>query len=643
MNDQRVIVALTKAVSKFESQDDSANGVARTNSLAAMARIARRRIPRDSLPSGLASRIEKVVELDYRAGHQARPDGSLFTLPPWLVDREIPVAEGALRVHFCRRSGKGALAVSTNWSHEQLRRVRLSPRAPATWRRTRIMQSSRKIRQGLEEVLGAPSDARWLRAMANNPDVVEEEAIRVWSSFLSIADAPRGLIIPGFEATLDDLMVVSRGVDDGRDRRWFVDHWPPVASVLCQAGDADQDYRRIEKNRKAAVQVATKVVCCQGDQDCSKAARFARRLPRYRPEMQINRLLAGADPAIRWLVVNVDQDDNGDLMRRIARKPAHAREQMEYVVSALRDLRSRSFHYNQGLYAAGALLSRVLAGSGCDPARLDPTVVGRGLIAVSADSLAAFAAVRRSDGSPPAASSLEAGALALIELLAAAGPRLTPKQLFRFLEYADSHAVHRVRSATTELPESWPAPAGWSEVQRASDSSAARIVPLLSSATVKAEGEAMSNCLRNGTHMRVPLLTGRKALFSVQVGNDRATLALVATERREASRIQVESYALDALKGPRNRPAPPSCEDAARALVERLNRRLPTVLSTAEVQRRRQDVLARLERHSFNANLATAGERWEQYVRGLPKRFSSTTPSSVVDGVMDKVSADMDN
>lgn len=636
MNNQRAI-ALTKALSNLESQDDSADGVARTNTLAALARIARRRIPTGSLPGGLVSRIEKLVERNHRAGHRARPDGSLFTLPSWLVvDREAPVAEDPLRVHLHRQSDKGAMTVSTNWSRAQLKTVRLSPRTPAAWRRALILQSSCTIRQGLEEILGAPPDARWIRNMAKTPESVEEEAIGVWSLLLNIADAPRGLVIPGFEATLDDLIVVNRGVEAGRDRRWFADHWPAVVSVQCHGGDVEQDYRRVEKNRKAAIQAATRSVCCQGDENCRKAARFARILPRYDRDTEISRLLAGVDPAIRWLVVNVDEDDSGGLMRRIARKSEHAREQMEYIVSALRALNSRSFQHDKGLYAAGALLSRVLAGSGCDPARLDPTVVGRGLIAVSADCLAAFAAVRRSDGPPTEASSLEAGALALIELLATARPRLTPKQLFRFLEHADSHAVHRVRSAATELPESWPAPAGWAEVQPASDSGDARIVPLLSATAVKAEGKTMSNCLRGGTYMRVPLLTGRKALFSVQVGDDRATLALVATERREASRIQVESYALDALKGPKNGPATPSCEDAARALVERLNRRVPTVLSAAEVQRR-QEVLSRLERHSFNANLATARERWEQYVRRLPKRFWSTTPRSVVDGVMGKV------
>ena len=636
MNNRRAI-AMAKALSRLELQDDSADGVARTNTLAVLARIARRRTPPGSLPWGLVSRIEKLVERNYRAGHQARPDGSLFTLPPWLVvDRETTVDEApSLRVHL-RQLNKGAMTVSTNWSRVQLKTVRLSPRAPAAWRRALILQFSRTIRQDLEEILGVPPDARWIRNMAKNADVVEEEAIRVWSSFLNLGGAPRGLVIPGFEATLDDLLIVNRGVEGGRDRRWFADNWPAVVSVQCRVGDAEQDYRRVEKSRKAAIQIATRSVCCQDDQDCRKAARFARMLPRYERDTQISRLLAGVDPAIRWLVVNVDEDDNGDLMRRIARKSEHAREQMEYVVSALRALNSRSFQHDKGLYAAGALLVRALAGSEYDAARLDPTVVSRGLVAVSADSLAAFAAVRRSEGQPLEASSLEVGVLALTELLAAATPRLAPQQLFRFLDYADNHAVHRVRAVTTELPDTWPAPAGWSEVQPASDSGNVRIVPLLSLVAMKAEGETMSNCLRNGTFMRVPLLTGRQALFSVRIGDDRATLTLAVTERREGSRIQVESYALDAIKARSNGPAPPSCQDAAQTLVERLNRRLPTLLTAAEIQRR-QGILARLERQSFNANLGVAGERWERYVRRLPKRFWSTSPSAVVDAVMDKL------
>ena len=96
----------------------------------------------------------------------------------------------------------------------------------------------------------------------------------------------------------------------------------------------------------------------------------------------------------------------------------------------------------------------------------------------------------------------------------------------------------------------------------------------------------------------------------VRIGDDRATLTLAATERREASHIQVESYALDAIKARSNGPAPPSCQDAAQTLVERLNRRLPTLLTAAEVQRR-QGIFARLERRNWLPR---------RYEREAPKR-----------------------
>ena len=569
------------------------------------------------------------VERDNRVAHHLTEGGSLFILPTWLaVDQDTAVRE-ALRVYCPSQSGKHAMTVDRSWSRAQLERVQLTPRAPAAWRRARIVEAARRIQQGRRGVIGAPSDPRWLRNMAENPDVVEDEAIRLWSRFLEYANAPRGLVIPGFEATLDDLLVVNRGAKTGRDRRWFADHWPAVVSLLCHQGKAAQEYRRVEKNRTAAIPIATRILCCQDDPACDKAAMFARRLPRYSHDTDINRLLAGGEPAIRWLVVNADHEDKGDLLRRVAREPAHARERMEFVVAAMRAL-ARTVHHNRALYAGGVLLSRVLAGSGWNPGQFDPTVVGRGLLSVSADSLAVFAAVRRSGGEAEEASSVEIGVLALVELLAAARPRLTPRQLFRFLEYAESHAVHRVRS---ELPSMWPAPAGWSDVAPAYDSGRARIVPLLDSVAVKAEGERMSNCLRGGTFMRMELLTGGKALFSVQVGGDRATLALVATEQREASTIQVESWKMDAIRGPSNGPAPPSCEEAARALVEQLNRPLPVALSAAEVQRRRE-IGARVEgRHSFNEDVGAASARWKGYVRRLPKRFWSIEPSSVVDDV----------
>ena len=570
------------------------------------------------------------MERENRAAHQFTEGGSLFILPAWIALRQdSPAVREALRVYCSSQSGKHAMTVDGNWSRAQLQGVRLTSRAPAAWRRTRIVEAARMIQQERGDSVGAPCDARWIQNMAKNPEGVEEEAIRLWSRFLDVADAPRGLVIPGFEATLDDLLVVNRGAKKGRDRRWFADHWPAVVSLLCHQGKAAQEYRRVEKNRTAAIPIATRVVCCQDDSTCNKAAKFARGLPRYSHDLRISRLLAGDDPAIRWLVVNADHEDNGDLLRRIAREPAHARERMEFVVAAMRAL-ARTVHYDRALYAGGVLLSRVLAGSGWNPGQFDPAVVGRGVLSVSADCLAAFAAVRHSDGEPEEASSLEVGVLALIELLAAARPRLTPKQLFRFLEYADSHAVHRVRSVRSELPGMWPAPAGWFDVEPAPDSGRARIVPLLDSVAVQAEGERMSNCLRGGTFMRMELLTGGKALFSVQVGSDPATLALVATERREVSTIQVEAWKIDALRGPSNGPPAASCEEAARALVEQLNRRLPVALSAAEVRRRRE-IGARVEgRHSFNEDLRTASARWKGCVRRLPKRFWSVEPSSVV-------------
>ena len=570
------------------------------------------------------------MERDNRAAHHFTEGGALFILPAWIaLNQDSPAVREALRVYCPSQPGKHAMTVDGNWSRAQLQRVQLAPRAPAGWRRTRIVEAARMIQQGRREVIGAPSDSRWLQNMAENPDVVEDEAIRLWSRFLECADVPRGLVIPGFEATLDDLFVVNSGAKNGRDRRWCADHWPAVVSLLCHQGKAAQEYRRVEKGRTAALPIATRVVCCQDDSTCSKAAKFARRLPRYSHDPRISQLLAGDEPAIRWLVVNADHEDNGDLLRRIAREPAQARERMEFVVAAMRAL-ARTVHHDRALYAGGVLLSRILAGSGWNPGQFDPAVVGRGVLSVSADCLAAFAAVRHSDGEPEEASSLEVGVLALIELLAAARPRLTPRQLFRFLEYAGSHGVHRVRSVRSQLPESWPAPAGWSDVEPAAESGRSRIVPLLDSVAVQAEGEEMSNCLRGGTFMRMELLTGGKALFSVQVGGERATLALVATERREVSTIQVEAWKIDALRGPSNGPPAGSCEEAARTLVGQLNRRLPVALSAAEVRRRRE-ISARVEgRHSFNADLRTASARWKDYVRRLPKRFWSIEPSSVV-------------
>ena len=235
-----------------------------------------------------------------------------------------------------------------------------------------------------------------------------------------------------------------------------------MASVLCRNGGAEQQYQRVERNRKEAVQVATSVFCCSDNAECEIAARFARAYPRYGPD--INRMLAGDDrlrKAIRLFFVKADHEEKGrsfsgacSAVRRIAR------EQMEFVVDAVRGLQSRHFGHDGGLLATGMLLARILAGSACDPARLEPALIGRTLVAVSADCLATFAAQRRSEPTveplEPDASSLETGVMALIEVLggdpaeghAAAAPSLRrsfPAPYFRLPYYLyERHIATRI-------------------------------------------------------------------------------------------------------------------------------------------------------------------------------------------------------
>ena len=75
---------------------------------------------------------------------------------------------------------------------------------------------------------------------------------------------PAGLRVPGFEASLADLLLVFQARDggrDGRDREWFANNWPAAASAILKAGRAKQAFRRVDGNRAAAVGAAA--FCCQ--------------------------------------------------------------------------------------------------------------------------------------------------------------------------------------------------------------------------------------------------------------------------------------------------------------------------------------------------------------------------------------------
>ena len=141
------------------------------------------------------------------------------------------------------------------------------------------------------------------------------------------------------------------------------------------------------------------------------------------------------------------------MLRRMARCSDHAREQMELAAAtAVQPV----FLSGACRMAVGQMLARTFAGSGFDPARLNPERIAAVFVAVSAECLAAFV-TKRPD---PAADKLEAGVTVFADSLAEAPWRLSPRQFARFIAGAARHTAN-LENLNGRFGDRWPAPAAW--------------------------------------------------------------------------------------------------------------------------------------------------------------------------------------
>lgn len=579
--------------------------------------------PGEALPAELRRSVEALVKLRHCAGRYARGGKERFVLPPWLTaTHEMGVRNrlGPLRVDV-DPSATRRIAVHGDATRQRIGTVVLSQRTPAAWRRRCIIQAATTLGRALEDALGAaPAWSEWLAEMESAPEKVEQAGIRVWHAFLAALDVPRGLRIPGFERTLADLLLVLDGPGGGADREWFTNQWPAAAAALLAAGIAPAEFRRIDDNRAAAVAAATAAFCCRDRPDCPYALPLARQMPKYRRDSCLARALAGhgslKEVHIRAILTRANQEEGGSLLRRMAQCSAYARDHVELAAATAVQPVLVS---NRCRMAVGQLILLTFAGSGFDPARLDPASIASSLTTVAAVCLAAFVP----PWFVPAAGRVDAGVTALAIFLAAARRRPSPRQFVRFIGVAERLGSHPDRQgAGIRERDPWPPPVAWREDDRRA--ARAIILPLLTSEAVRAEGRVMKNCLASTTTFTKEARSGHVALFSIQAGASRATLAVELLHRGGA----IASHRIGQLEGPDKAPPTRACESAARFLVERLNARLPLPVPAA-IEQWRTGLHYRNARRLPTDRVA-ASAIWQLYVRSLPARFRSTSPVDVV-------------
>ncbi len=566
-------------------------------------------------------------------------------LPAWLLDngRTLCVVSGAFatNIHI-------ADALTTKpFPAKRLRSYALRRRRPSKRRRQRLAAEAEHLLDSLERVLGeVPESAGVLRRMAEYPSDTEREALAVWNGFVDECRKRLGRQAVRAGITMEGLALVTQGRDGGRDRQWFLQHYPWAFAAALESGDAERLFRRIDRNRASARAVAERLLCCRRLEECRKARYMARRMPKYRADPGLLHVLGRygeqRDTRFRAVLLEANARDRGELLAHVVRDSARTRRQLGFAVQAIvhageigGDAKTR--------YEGGVLAFRSFAWSRYDPDGADPAVLVEGLAAISADCLAGFAARLMEDAADPGDAAgpdpVDCGILALTSLLDGAGrPELTGKQLVALAEGAGARCVHRVRILErADIGSEWSEPPGWNG---GAGIAGARF--LANPGAVRMEGRDMQNCLRYAESYIHGSALGRLALFSIRAPEGaRATLSLAAAESIDKGGIRVDGYEIDELRGFGNRDPDTACRAVAERVADALNDCCPRALPPEEVSRRAEVRRTLNERRSFNEDPDAAVERWrELYLPLLPRRFAELCPRKVVEDWLRKRAGD---
>ena len=561
-------------------------------------------------------------------------------LPAWLLEngkggpgRNLCIVTGAFaaNIHIADALTTKPLPM------KRLRRYALRRRRPSRRRQQRLAAEAEHLLVCLERVLGeAPDSAAALRLTVEDPAGAEREALGVWNGFVDECRNRLGRQALRAGMTLEGAALVMQGREGGRDRRWFLQHYPWAFAAALESGDAERLLGRIDENRASARAVAERLLCCRRLKECRKARYVARRMPKYRAGPGLLRVLGRygdrRDTQFRAVLLEANARDRGELLAHAVRDGAKTRRQLAFAVQAI--VRAGEMGGGEKTRREGGVLAfRSFAWSRHDPDGADPALLVEGLAAISADCLAGLAARRlegASDpGGPEEPDPVDCGMLALIGLLdGTARPELTGRQLVALTEAAAARCVHRVRILErADIGGKWPGPPG---PDAGSGMAGARF--LAAPDAVRAEGRDMQNCLRYAESYIHGSAMGRLALFSVRApGGARATLSLAAAESVDKGSIRVDGYEIDELRGFGNREPDPACRAVAERVADALNRRCPRVLAPEELSRRAEVRRVLIERRSFNRDPKAAAERWrELYLPLLPRRFAGLSPQEIV-------------
>ncbi len=580
---------------------------------------------------------DRTVRRHFASRHSVGGD-SVRVLPAWLLDdgrkrpgRSLCVVTGAFAAHI-----HIADALTTKpLPAQRLRSYALRRRRPSEKRRRRLAAEAQHLLGSLQRVLGAePHSARILRRIAEHPLEAEREALAVWNGLVDECCNRLGRQAVMAGMTLEGLALLPQY----GDRKWFLHHYPWAFAAALASGDAERLLRRIDENPANARSVAERLLCCRRLATCRKARHVARRMPKYRADPGLLRVLGrygdGRDTRCRAILLEANACDSGELLAHAVRDSARTRRQLDFAARTVR--RAGAMGGSPAVHRrCGLLAFRSFAWSRHEPDGADPASVVEGLAAASIDCLAGFAARHWLQDDPggddfAGCDPVDCGILALIGLLEGDGrPALTGKQLAAFTEGAAVRSVHRIRILEhVDIGSGWPGPPGWNA---GGGIAGARL--LATPGAVRTEGRTMQNCLRHTESYIHASSLGRLVLFAIQApGGARATLSLASVESVHRDRIRLEGYRVSELRGFGNGEPDPACRAIAARISDALNGGCPRILPPEEAFRRAAIRRKLNEHRSYNDDPGAAEQRWRDlYLPLLPRRFAGLPAQDVVE------------
>ncbi len=619
----------------------------------------------DPVPADIGDSIEQQIRRIHFPCRRIAEKGTTYVIPTWLLrvrgtERGAPALWPSIRIRVPPGPHAKArllgLSASRRIANQRLHEVILRRQVPSARRRERLLGQAKWIRESLGVVLGHdPVRSAWLAEMIEDPVEFERWALAsVWNPFVAEFNRPASLLLRRNSPSLWDQLRLEKGRDGGLHRRSFAEQQPWAAKSLLDGTRAGRKLRKIDRNPANGLPAAARELCCNPDDDaCPKSVNFARYLARRRQDSSLDRILgnqSGKNRRIRCLLMEAHAQDFGELISHIRDGPTVVRRQIDRAIMVLDILQDLEEVRTETAFDTATLLVRTMVRDRLlDPARLEPDLLARALVALSANSLAAFAEhcpgiflspERTAPGDPETDGALDAGIRAFVRFVGSTRkPQLTTRQLIRFSERCPRIRTSLVQLPERQMPRNWPIVPQLAETCRRLGSDGDSLVPLASLGHLKAEGRKMDNCLANGNWYVHSLVRGQIAIVSVRApGGRRATLELRPDLAQQSGKWVIRNWRTGGFRGPGNAQPSDVCRLLVKRLVDELDSQCPIPIPESERERRQAVTRLQYTFRAINRDKTVAENMWREFcLRALPRRFSKLTPRELMSGFAESI------